>query len=211
MCHSLDLPSLNTGRHLLETKKATKSIQKVKTFQVDWFHFQTAFSAKLSSAIYHQNYTVLPCLPLSLWVPLQPSQTDLVLHRRTVGVLRQIPTRAINQVGRQEISAECQNMIAIKHPEEKCRCADPLHFSWIVKSCMHFRWGLEQGGETEVIGDADCKIPSLQDQLPPLHILRANCSHQSPESSPYSSRWKSYNKGKCQSWSHCWGKRQELS
>lgn len=115
------LPSLNTGRHLSEMKKATKSIQKVKTFQVEWFHFQTAFSAKLRSAIYHQNYTVLPCLPPSLWVPLQPSQTDLVLHRRTVGVLRQISTRAINQVGRKEISAERQNMIAIKHPEEKTR------------------------------------------------------------------------------------------
>lgn len=94
----------------------------------------------------------------------------------------------INQVGRKEIHADRQNMSAAKSPEEETRAAACRLTALPLRSPAWARGGAgrwwEHSGENEAIGDVYWEIPSLRGQLPPLHILLANCSPPSRHHPP---------------------------
>lgn len=94
----------------------------------------------------------------------------------------------INQVGRKEIYADRQNTFAVKSPEEKSRAPACRLTVSHLRSPAWARGGVrlwwERGGEKEATGDVSGKIPSLRGQLPPLHILLANCSPHSHHHPP---------------------------
>lgn len=85
---------------------------------------ETAFSqsqlAPLSSKLYNSS------LPSSIsgCHSRRHKQTLSFIGEYLVCSTKQIPTSVINEVGRKEIDADCQNTIAVKHPRGKTGAPD---------------------------------------------------------------------------------------